>query len=102
MESRTVPDQAHPTLGTAALERVKRVGETQTVTLDEILVQQGDPMDKFIVVLEGEIAVEQRARAGLQHVATHGPGQFFGDVHSLRVALAWYKVASAKRGSFTS
>jgi len=45
-------------------------------------VSQGDPMEKFIVVLDGEIAVELETRKGVEPVAIHGPGEFFGDVHS--------------------
>jgi thioredoxin reductase (NADPH) len=40
-------------------------------------------MERFLVVVEGELAVEQTNRNAVTHVLTHGPGQFFGDVHSL-------------------
>ena len=83
MSNDTTSEQAHPTLNSAALQRLKRSGETKIVAVDEVLVAQGDPMDKFIVVLEGEITVEQMTRTGPHTIARHGPGQFFGDVHSL-------------------
>jgi thioredoxin reductase (NADPH) len=79
----TVNKQAFPTLSPEALQRVFKYGSTEQITEPTVLVEQGEPMERFIVVLEGEIAVEQMTREGLQVVATHGPSEFFGDVHSL-------------------
>ena len=98
MSLETTLDQAHPTLSPAALERVRRSGRTEIVAVDDVLVGQGDPMDKFVVVLEGEITVEQMTRTGLQMVATHGPGQFFGDVHSLSGRPSLVRGRVSKRG----
>ncbi len=82
-QTSTNHDQAFPTLSPAALERVKRYGQTEEVPTGTVLTAQGEPMDRFFVVLDGEISVEQNTREGIQQVATHGPGEFFGDVHSL-------------------
>jgi hypothetical protein len=45
-------------------------------------------MDRFIVVLDREIAVEMKTRNGVESVAVHGPGEFFGGVHSLSNSLS--------------
>ncbi len=76
-------EEAFPVLSENAISRVRRYGNTQTVSKGDLLVAQGDPMDRLLVVLEGEIGVEQMSQEGLQVVATHGKGEFFGDVHSL-------------------
>ncbi len=54
MSNKTTMERAHSTLSSAALGRVKRSGATQIVAVNDVLVGQGDPMDKFIVVLEGK------------------------------------------------
>ncbi len=77
------PSQSNPVLDSAALERIKRYGSSSLVSADAVVVQQGEAMERFLVVVEGELAVEQRSRSGTTHVLTHSSGQFFGDVHSL-------------------
>ena len=84
MESNKPTDsQTNPVLDQAALERIRKYGTFAVVSASTIVVQQGDAMERFLVVVEGELAVEQTSRNGMTHVLTHGPGQFFGDVHSL-------------------
>lgn len=75
--------EAFPVLNKSAIQRIRKFGTTEFVADGDILVKQGDPMDRFLVVLDGEISVEQMTRDGLQPVAVHGTGEFFGDVHSL-------------------
>lgn len=75
--------QTNPVLKPASLERVRSYGETSAVQAGVLVVQQGDPMERFIVVLDGELAVEQTHRGNTARVLTHAAGQFFGDVHSL-------------------
>ena len=81
--SEQIRQQAFPVLNDAAIGRVQRYGKTDVVSKGEVLVAQGDPMDRFLVVLEGEIRVEQATADGTQVVTVHGKGEFFGDVHSL-------------------
>jgi len=90
---------AFPTLSTRALDRLYRHGSISLVDAETIVVDQGEPMDRFIVVLDGEIAVELSSRAGLERVAVHGPGEFFGDVHSLsgRPSLVRGRMSKAGR-----
>ncbi|MGI4756034.1 MAG: FAD-dependent oxidoreductase [Janthinobacterium lividum] len=75
--------QNNPVLNEAALDRVKKHGHIATVAAGVTVVEQGEPMERFLVVLEGKLAVEQSGRAGITTVLTHEEGQFFGDVHSL-------------------
>ena len=75
--------QTNPVLDRAAVERIQKYGTSAVVSANTIVVQQGDAMERFLVIVEGELAVEQKSRGGTTHVLTHGPGQFFGDVHSL-------------------
>jgi CRP-like cAMP-binding protein len=47
----------------------------------EVVARQGAPADKFLIVVEGELAV---TREGGEQVTTLGPGDFFGEVAALR------------------
>lgn len=75
--------EAFPTLDASAIERVMRHGTTSPVAEGEILTEQGKPMDHFIVIVEGEAVVEITTILGTEVIATHGPGEFFGDVNLL-------------------
>ena len=75
--------QAFPTLDTSAIERVQRYGTISRVAEGEILVEQGKPMEHFVVIVEGEAVVELTTNLGTELIATHGPGEFFGDVNLL-------------------
>ena len=94
-----IQSQNNPILNAAALERVTKYGQTSSVEVNTVVVQQGEPMERFLVVLDGELAVEQSHRAGTTRVLTHVPGQFFGDVHSLsgRPSLVSGRMLSAGR-----
>ena len=75
--------QAFPTLDASAIERVMKHGTISRVDEGEILAEQGQPMEHFVVIVEGEAVVEMTTNRGTELVATHGPGEFFGDVHLL-------------------
>ncbi len=75
--------QAYPTLNASAVQRLFRYGTESDIGADTIVVDQGELMERFVVVLEGEIVVEVSSRVGVEQVAVHGSGEFFGDVHSL-------------------
>lgn len=91
--------KANPTLDATTIDRLADYGESSAVEKDAILVSQGSLADRFIVVVEGRIVVEQATRTGVEFVAEHGPGQFFGDVHNLsgRPTLVGGRMAEAGR-----
>jgi thioredoxin reductase (NADPH) len=73
----------NPVLGAAAMERVTKYGQISAVDEGVVVIQQGEPMEKFFVVIDGELAVEQTTRGGTEQINTHAAGQFLGDIHSL-------------------
>lgn len=75
--------EAFPRLDASAIERVMRYGTTFEAAEGEILCEQGQPMEHFVVIVEGEAVVELTTNLGTELIATHGPGEFFGDVHLL-------------------
>ncbi len=75
--------QTNPILNAAMVERVSKYGTGSDVVEGAVLVGQGEPMDRFLVVVNGELAVEQSHRGGTERILSHRAGQFFGDIHSL-------------------
>jgi thioredoxin reductase (NADPH) len=75
--------QMFPVLDEAEIQRIAVHGKARRVRAGETLVQQGEIAMRFFVVLSGRLDVLQMADRGEQIVATHYPGEFFGDVHLL-------------------
>jgi thioredoxin reductase (NADPH) len=75
--------QVFPVLDRAQIERVAGYGKTRRVARGEVLVEQGEETMRFLVVLSGRLEVLQSDGNGERIVATHDPGEFFGDVHLL-------------------
>jgi thioredoxin reductase (NADPH) len=75
--------QMFPVLDRAQIERIAVHGRTRRVRGGEILVEQGEDTMRFFVVLTGRLEVLQTNGDGERLIATHDPGEFFGDVHLL-------------------
>ena len=92
------PD-AFPTLDASAIERVMRHGAVCHAATGEILAEQGKPMEYFVVIVDGEAVVELTTNSRTELIATHGPGEFFGDVHLLsgRPSLVQSRMVKAGR-----
>jgi uncharacterized protein YhbP (UPF0306 family) len=60
--------------------------ELQTVKVDEgeIIVRQGGPADKFFIIVDGAVDVEQQDDAGFRKLSSLGRGHFFGEVAIMR------------------
>jgi uncharacterized protein YhbP (UPF0306 family) len=61
-------------------------GELQTVKVQagEIVVRQGGPADKFFIIVDGAVDVEQQDDAGFKKVSSLSRGHFFGEVAIMR------------------
>jgi uncharacterized protein YhbP (UPF0306 family) len=80
-------ERAYSVFSDLPTERIESVaGELQTVRVEagETVVRQGGPADKFFIVVEGAVDVEQQDDAGFRKVSTLGPGHFFGEVAIMR------------------
>ena len=91
--------QMFPVLDGQAIEKVRGYGATSSVAEGEVLGRQGEPLDRFILVESGEIAVTATGRSAAEVIATHGPGEFFGDVHSLSGRPSVVTASMAKAGN---
>jgi len=72
-QDQAISSQTNPVLSQEALTRVSHYGETTAVDAGVTVVAQGEPMERFLVILDGELAVEQKHRDRTEHVLTHAP-----------------------------
>jgi thioredoxin reductase (NADPH) len=72
--------QAFPVLTAAQIDRVRPGSKPRNVQRDEILFEPGDTNVPFFVLLSGSMEIVQPDLAGERPVATHGPGEFTGEM----------------------
>lgn len=72
-----------PVLSAAAIEKIRPHGTSLYADKDTLVVRQGEPLEQFVIVESGRLAVELVSRFGTESIAMHEPGEFFGDVHLL-------------------
>ncbi|MEO8680570.1 MAG: FAD-dependent oxidoreductase [Vicinamibacterales bacterium] len=77
------PDQVFPTLTDAQRARVARHGRERAVAPGEVLVEVGDPVAAFFVVLEGVVEIVRPSDSGDTIVVRHRPGAFTGEATML-------------------
>jgi thioredoxin reductase (NADPH) len=72
--------QIFPTLTPAQIDRVRSVSKVRSVRKGEILFEPGDTDVPFFVLLSGAMEIVQPSLEGDRPVATHGPGEFTGEL----------------------
>src|ERR1700674_1965565 len=72
--------QAFPVLTAAQIDRVLPMGKVRQVQTGEILFEPGDTNVPFFVLLSGRMEIVQPDLTGERPIATHGPGEFTGEM----------------------
>jgi thioredoxin reductase (NADPH) len=72
--------QAFPVLTPAQINRIHPGGKVRQVTKGDILFDPGDTDVPFFVLLSGRMEIVQPDLTGESLVATHGPGEFTGEM----------------------
>jgi len=72
--------QAFPTLTEGQIARLRPGGKLRQVQPGEILFQPDDTGVPFFVLLSGSMEIVQPGLSGERQVATHGPGEFTGEM----------------------
>jgi thioredoxin reductase (NADPH) len=86
MSSRPVPSvldartQALPVLTAVQISRIRPASKLREVSKGEILFEPGDTNVPFFVLLSGSMEIVQPGLDGEDPVATHGPGEFTGEM----------------------
>ncbi len=72
--------QTFPTLTPAHIDRIRPSGRLRKVDRGEILFEPGDTTVPFFVLLSGNMEIVQPSIDGERLIATHGPGEFTGEI----------------------
>ena len=78
--------QMFPTLRPAQLARMEAYGKRARVEAGEILAQSGEREGRLVVVLTGSVEILRTGLSGDERVILHGPGEFTGELSTLRGA----------------
>src|ERR1700688_2327162 len=72
--------QAFPALSSAQISRIRLLGHSRQVRPGEILFEPNDTAVPFFVLLSGSMEIVQPSLEGERPIATHGPGEFTGEI----------------------
>lgn len=92
-------DPSNPRLTDAEVAALALTGTRRRLHDGEPLFQAGERRGGFYIVLEGEVEIIDRSSTEPRLVATHGPGQFTGDIDILTRRSA--VVGAVARGDTT-
>ena len=91
-------EKIFPKLTPAQIRRIEARGNMREILLDEVLVEQGDSMVPFFVVVFGELEVVRPSGTIETLVTVHGPGEFTGEVTMLSGRRALIRIRVTKTG----
>ena len=77
-------EQAFPTLTPAQVARLEPHGRRMRTRRGEVLVEAGERHPGLLLVLSGSVEVVRPGIAGEEPIVVHTPGQFSGEMSSLR------------------
>ena len=91
-------EQIFPILTPAQINRIAVHGHMRAIQPGEVLVEQGDSIVPFFVVVSGELEIVRPSCAGETLVTIHGPGQFTGEVNMLSSRRTLVRMRATKPG----
>jgi thioredoxin reductase (NADPH) len=91
-------EQIFPILTPTQINRIAVHGHMRAIQPGEVLVEQGDSVVPFFVVVSGELEIVRPSCAGETLVTIHGPGQFTGEVNMLSGRRALARMRATKPG----
>ena len=91
-------EQIFPILTPAQINRIAVHGRMRAIQPGEVLVEQGDSIVPFFVVVSGELEIVRPSCAGETLVTIHGPGQFTGEVNMLSGRRTLVRMRATKPG----
>jgi len=91
-------EEIFPVLTPAQINRIGVHGHMRTIQPGEVLVEQGDSIVPFFVVVLGELEIVRPSCAGETLVTIHGSGQFTGEVNMLSGRRTLVRMRATKPG----
>lgn len=94
----SVPADVNYTFTTAQIEMLKSYGEVRTHAEGDVLTQEGQTHQDFLVTLSGETHIFVETPDGPKRVGWMEPGQFTGDISVITGAASLVNVTMGKAG----
>jgi thioredoxin reductase (NADPH) len=91
-------DHVFPTLNAAQIARVAAHGRRRAVHAGEVLVEAGDPVVPFFVIIAGAIEVVRLSGGTETLIAVHQSGQFSGEVNMISGRRALFRSRAREDG----
>ncbi len=76
-------DQLFPTLTPVQIARIAAHGRVRHVQRGEVLIETGDQIVPFFVIMTGQVEVVRPSTAGETLITVYGPGGFTGEANML-------------------
>jgi thioredoxin reductase (NADPH) len=91
-------DQAFPRLTPAQIARLEPHGTKQRTRKGEILAEPGERHRVMLVVLSGSVEIVRPGLSGEELIVVHAPGQFSGEMSTLRGAASVVRARVREEG----
>lgn len=87
-----------PVLSAAHIARLQAHGDLRRVEAGEVLSQSGEREGRVLVVVSGSIEILRATLSGEARVTVHGPGEFTGEMSTLRGARSLVRARMHEAG----
>jgi len=87
-----------PTLTPALIERIAAHGRVRPIQAGEVLIEAGDPVVPFLVVISGRIEIVRTSGDAETLIAVHEPGQFTGEANMLSGRRSLFRARATEPG----
>jgi thioredoxin reductase (NADPH) len=91
-------DKLFPTLSAQQIARIAPHGRRRAVSDGDVLVEVGDAIVPFFVVLSGHVQALRPSEDGETLIVTHGPGQFSGEANMITGRRAMGRLRVSESG----
>jgi thioredoxin reductase (NADPH) len=92
--------QAFPVLTAAQIDRARPLGRLRKVERGEVLIEPNDSGVPFFVLLSGNMEIVQPSLDGERPIATHGPGEFTGEITMISGQRSLVRARVTEAGEF--
>jgi thioredoxin reductase (NADPH) len=91
-------ERMFPTLTPAQIKRTAAHGRVRPIRREEVLIEAGERVVPFFVVLTGQVEIVRPSGSTEELVAVHGAGQFSGEVNMLSGRPALLRARATEAG----
>jgi thioredoxin reductase (NADPH) len=91
-------EKIFPKLTPAQIDRLSGHGRIRLVQSGEVLIEEGDTLVPFFVVITGEVEIVRPFDAYETLVTVHGSGEFTGEVNMLSGRRSFFRARATKPG----